>query len=61
MTLDGSCMLSFLQLLKAPETTSELLVEVLGTLGNLNIPQFGAATLPPAHPLSHDLCTPSLW
>mmetsp|Transcript_31985 Transcript_31985/g.38691 ORF Transcript_31985/g.38691 Transcript_31985/m.38691 type:complete len:802 (+) Transcript_31985:194-2599(+) len=27
-------------LLKSPETTSELLVEVLGTLGNLNIPEF---------------------
>lgn len=26
------------QLLKAPDTTSELLVEVLGTIGNLNIP-----------------------
>jgi hypothetical protein len=28
------------QLLKAPDTTSELLVEVLGTIGNLNIPEF---------------------
>merc|ERR1719352_1183694 len=29
-----------IHIIKAPETTNELLVEVLGCLGNLNIPQF---------------------
>mmetsp|Transcript_18523 Transcript_18523/g.35810 ORF Transcript_18523/g.35810 Transcript_18523/m.35810 type:complete len:776 (-) Transcript_18523:393-2720(-) len=40
-----------LQLLLAPDTTSELLVEVLGTLGNLNIPEFDYFHLVKSHNL----------
>mmetsp|Transcript_33441 Transcript_33441/g.72987 ORF Transcript_33441/g.72987 Transcript_33441/m.72987 type:complete len:453 (-) Transcript_33441:38-1396(-) len=38
-------------IIKAPETTNELLVEVLGCLGNLNIPQFDPFYLVKEHKL----------